>query len=160
MAAGAEGIVAKDRTAPYVSGRTRAFVKIKGYPRTDVVIVGYMPSTKNEHFASLHAAVEEDGKLRYVGGIGTGYTEAQRARIFAQDLARRPAKPPPALDRRMAERPQVRQNAVARGNPLRRLDRNDGHLRQARFLAMREDLPVKTPSLRPSRRRKPRRCGR
>ncbi len=84
VAGGAEGIIAKDRTSPYVSARSRAWVKIKGYPRTDVVIVGYKPSTRTEHFASLHAAIEEDGKLRYVGGIGTGYSAARREAIFAR----------------------------------------------------------------------------
>jgi bifunctional non-homologous end joining protein LigD len=141
VAAGAEGIVAKNRTAAYVSGRTHAFVKIKGYPGADVVIVGYKPSSKHEPFASLQAAVEENGRLRYVGGIGTGYTAKQRADIFA-DLSRGASSTPPiTLD---GEWPKD----VKFIKPLRRAEirfggwTGDGMLRQARFLSLREDLPV------------------
>jgi bifunctional non-homologous end joining protein LigD len=141
VAAGAEGIVAKDRRAPYRSGRTHAFVKVKGYLRTDVVIVAYKPSTKSDYFASLHAAVEEDGALRYVGGIGTGYSDKSRAALFKQ------------FSRDASDKPAVPlEGEIPRGlkylkNPRRAEIRfggwtGEGHLRQARFLALREDLPV------------------
>ena len=148
VAAGAEGIVAKDRTAPYISQRSRSWLKIKGYPRTDVLIVGYKPSTRQSHFASLHAAVEEAGKLRYVGGVGTGYTAAQREKIFARIGSGASNKPPAALegdwpkDIKFVKQPvraEIRFGGWTGG----------GHLRQARFLALREDLPV------PSARAKP-----
>ncbi len=142
VAGGAEGIIAKDRNAPYASRRSHAWVKIKGYPRTDVVIVGYKPSTKTGNFASLHAAVEEDGQWRYVGGVGTGYSAAQRASIFARISPGASSKPPAGL---VGDWPKdirfIKQ-------PLRAEIRFGGwtgerHLRQARFLALREDLPVK-----------------
>jgi bifunctional non-homologous end joining protein LigD len=143
VAGGAEGIVAKDRRAPYVSERSRAWVKIKGYPRTDVVVVGYKPSTKTEHFASLQAAIEEDGKLRYVGGIGTGYSAAQRAAIFARISRGASGRPPANL---VGDWPK---DIKFIKQPLRAEIRfggwtGDRILRQARFLALREDLPVKT----------------
>ncbi len=143
VAGGAEGIIAKDRSAPYVSRRSAAWVKIKGYPRTDVVIVGYKPSTKTGTFASLHAAIEEDGALRYVGGIGTGYSAAQRASIFARISRRASARPPAGL---AGDWPKDIQFIK---QPLRAEIRFGGwtgerQLRQARFLALREDLPVKT----------------
>jgi bifunctional non-homologous end joining protein LigD len=81
VAAGAEGIVAKDKTARYGSERSRSWLKIKGYPRADVFIVGCKPSTRTQTFASLHPAIEEEGELRHVGGLGAGCTEAQRAAI-------------------------------------------------------------------------------
>ena len=148
VAAGAEGVVAKDRTAPYVSGRTHAFVKIKGYPRTDVVIVAYKPSTKSDNFASLHAAVEEDGGLRYVGGIGTGYTEAQRAALFKKVSRGAAAKPLVPL------KGEIPKGLKYLKEPLRAEIRfggwtGEGHLRQARFLALREDLPVTISPARP-----------
>ncbi|HXT06033.1 MAG TPA: DNA ligase D [Roseiarcus sp.] len=141
VAGGAEGIIAKDRNAPYVAARSRAWVKIKGYPRTDVVIVGYKPSARTKDFASLHAAIEEGGKLRYVGGVGTGYSRAQRAAIFARISRGASSRPPADL---VGDWPRdlkfVKQ-------PLRAEIRfggwtGDRLLRQARFLALREDLPV------------------
>ena len=143
VAGGAEGVIAKDRSAPYVSTRSRAWVKIKGYPRTDVVIFGYKPSKRTEHFASLHAAIEEEGKLRYVGGIGTGYSAARRASIFARISPGASARPPADL---VGDWPR---DIKFIKQPLRAEIRfggwtGDRHLRQARFLALREDLPVKT----------------
>lgn len=140
VAAGAEGIIAKRSDAPYRSGRTHSWLKIKGYPRTDVLIVGYKPSTKHELFASLHAALEEGDELRYIGGIGTGFSDDARKAIYAKLKAG--AGPQPA---------QLRGD-IPRGlqflrTPLRAEIRfggwtGSGQLRQARFLALREDLPV------------------
>ena len=154
VAAGAEGIVAKDRRAPYVSQRSRSWIKIKGYPRTDVVIVGFKPSDRQTHFASLHAAVEEDGKLRYVGGIGTGFSAKQRAAIHARLSPDASATPPAQLegdwpkDIRFAKRP-VRAEIRFGGWTA------SGRLRQARFLALRDDLPAPRPRARPNKDRSP-----
>ncbi|MFT4099171.1 MAG: DNA ligase D [Rhodoblastus sp.] len=157
VAAGAEGIIAKRRDAPYRSGRSDAWLKIKGYPRQDVLIVAYKPSTKGALFASLHAALEEDGELRYIGGIGTGFSDEARKAIFGK-LKSAAAKGPPDNLR----------GAIPRGlkflaAPLRAEIRfggwtGSGHLRQARFLALREDLPVpkitpKTSHAKPAQRR-------
>ena len=124
VAAGAEGIVAKDRTAPYVSGRTHAFVKIKGYPRTDVVIVGYKPSTKSAAFRLAARRGRGGRQAALCRRHRHGLLPRSSARdIFAQDLARRLGEAAAEPRRRMAEGPEIPQDAAARGNPLRRLDR-------------------------------------
>ncbi|MDE2365110.1 MAG: DNA ligase D, partial [Hyphomicrobiales bacterium] len=140
--AGAEGVIAKKRDSAYVSGRSSAWLKIKGYPRTDVIVVGWQPSKKNELFASLHAAVEEGDELRYVGGVGTGFSAAQKSAIFARLARDETAKPPANL----TGDPPRGVKFIRR--PLRAEIRfggwtGDGHLRQARFLALRDDLPMK-----------------
>jgi bifunctional non-homologous end joining protein LigD len=140
VAAGAEGIIAKRADAPYRSGRTLSWLKIKGYPRTDVLIVGYKPSTKHELFASLHAALEESDELRYIGGIGTGFSDEARKAIFAKLKA--DAGPQPAN-----LRGEIPRGLKFLRTPLRAEIRfggwtGSGQLRQARFLALREDLPV------------------
>ncbi len=141
VAAGAEGIIAKRRDAPYRSGRSDAWLKIKGYPRQDVLVIGYKPSTKHELFASLHAALEEKGELRYIGGIGTGFSDAQRTAIYARLKADEAKAAPDAL---VGDLPR---GLKFLKTPLRAEIRfggwtGSGHLRQARFLALREDLPV------------------
>ena len=95
VAAGAEGVIAKRRDAAYRSARSDAWLKIKGYPRQDVLIIGYRPSEKHELFASLLAAVEEKDGLRYVGRIGTGYDAKSREKLFARfSRGRNPSEPP------------------------------------------------------------------
>ena len=146
VAAGAEGVIAKSRSAPYRSGRTQTWLKIKGYPRTDALIVAYKPSTRHQLFASLHAALEEGDELRYIGGIGTGFSDAARKTIFAKLKANAASGPPENL------RGDVPHGLKFLAPPLRAEIRfggwtGSGRLRQARFLALREDLPV--PKTRP-----------
>ncbi len=145
VAAGAEGVIAKRRDAPYRSARSDAWLKIKGYPRQDVLIIGYRPSDKHELFASLLAAVEEKDGLRYVGRIGTGYDAALREKLFAQFSRNATARP--AFE--IANAGQLPKGMKYIATPVRAEIRfggwtSDGQLRQARFLALREDLPVMT----------------
>lgn len=145
VAAGAEGVIAKRRDAPYRSARSDAWLKIKGYPRQDVLIIGYRPSEKHELFASLLAAVEEQDGLRYVGRIGTGYDAALREKLFAQ-FSRGATARPGFVVTNAGQLPKGMKYIVA---PVRAEIRfggwtSEGQLRQARFLALREDLPVKT----------------
>ena len=154
VGAGAEGVIAKRLSASYVGRRSHAFVKVKGYPRTDVVIVAYKPSERMSTFASRHAAVKEGGEWRYVGGIGTGFNDAARAALqarFAKGATKR--------------RPQRLKGEVPSGlmflkHPARAEVRfggwtGSGHLRQARFLELREDLPVEPEAIPPKKENRP-----
>lgn len=92
-AAGGEGIIAKKSTGKYRSGRSAQWLKIKTDVRTDVSVIGFMPSPKHGSFASLLAAREEAGGLRYIGRIGTGYnvhTRKALAPLIVQNAAARP----------------------------------------------------------------------
>ncbi|MCJ2139442.1 DNA ligase D [Methylobacterium sp. E-066] len=79
---GLEGIVAKRADAPYRSGRTDAWRKIKCSSSEEFVVAGFMPSTTaNRSVGSLILGTHEDGTLVHVGRVGTGFRDA-----VAQDL--------------------------------------------------------------------------
>ncbi|MEO6549487.1 MAG: DNA ligase D [Ferruginibacter sp.] len=83
---GLEGIIAKKSGSPYLPGdRSSNWLKIKTQSRQEVVIGGF---TKNEgsgkHFSSLLVGVYEEGKLRYTGKIGTGFTDKLQKEMMDQ----------------------------------------------------------------------------
>ena len=84
-AAGQEGIIAKKADAPYRSGRTKNWLKVKCTRRQEFVIAGWSESDKaGRGFRALLLAVNEKGKLRYAGKVGTGFSAETQA-----DLLRR-----------------------------------------------------------------------
>ncbi len=78
-----EGLVSKLADAPYRSGRSKDWRKSKCSQRQEFVIGGYVPSTVSSHaIGSLVMGVFEDGKLRHVGRVGTGYTARVAADLW------------------------------------------------------------------------------
>jgi bifunctional non-homologous end joining protein LigD len=73
---GLEGVIAKKADSFYVYGiRTLDWLKIKANQRQEVVIGGFTRNTgTSKTFSSLLVGVFENGKLRYTGKIGTGFT--------------------------------------------------------------------------------------
>ena len=74
---GLEGIMAKRSSSPYSpDSRNKQWLKIKANLRQEVVIGGF---TKNDgsskQFSSLLLGVYENGKLQYVGKVGTGFSD-------------------------------------------------------------------------------------
>jgi bifunctional non-homologous end joining protein LigD len=79
---GIEGIVAKRLDSPYEAGRrSSGWLKIKNVCEQDVVIGGWTPGEggRGGRLGALVAGVMEDGKLVYVGKVGTGFTETTLA---------------------------------------------------------------------------------
>jgi bifunctional non-homologous end joining protein LigD len=68
---GFEGIVSKQLNAPYRAGRTGSWSKAKCRAGQEVVIGGW--TSDADTVRSLLAGVYREGKLVYVGRIGTGY---------------------------------------------------------------------------------------
>jgi len=85
-AAGLEGIVSKRADAPYRSGRSKSWLKIKCGRGEEFVIGGYSRSeVKGKPFSSLLLGTFEGDKLSYAGKVGTGFDAAdfdQLARRF------------------------------------------------------------------------------
>jgi bifunctional non-homologous end joining protein LigD len=75
-----EGIVAKRRTSRYEPGRrSAAWVKTALFHAQEVVLGGWTPGRGNRGStlgSLLLGARDTEGRLRYVGNVGTGFTEA------------------------------------------------------------------------------------
>lgn len=70
---GLEGVVSKRADAPYHSGRTRAWIKVKCVRRDAYAIVGWLPSDKRHGFKSLLLAREGPNGHVFAGKVGTGF---------------------------------------------------------------------------------------
>jgi bifunctional non-homologous end joining protein LigD len=69
-----EGIIAKRSMSPYVSGRSKDWLKFKCSMQQEFVIVGYTdPEGQRTGFGALLVGYYSDGQLLYAGKVGTGY---------------------------------------------------------------------------------------
>jgi bifunctional non-homologous end joining protein LigD len=80
--AGLEGVVSKRADARYVGARSDAWVKTKCIRRQEFVVIGWTPSDKARGFRALLLGVNEGGKLRYAGKVGTGFDGAEISRLL------------------------------------------------------------------------------
>ncbi|MEU4709393.1 non-homologous end-joining DNA ligase [Nocardia salmonicida] len=95
---GMEGIVCKHGDSVYESGRrSPAWTKVVLRRTTEAVIVGAVPGNgaNAATFGGLVLAGHTpDGRLRYIGGVGTGFTAASRRSLRAAlDKVRRETSP-------------------------------------------------------------------
>jgi len=81
---GLEGIVSKRAPAPYTSGRSTTWSKIKALSKDDFVIAGYTTSDAAEGLAALALADWADGELQYRGKVGTGFDAETLVRLLAR----------------------------------------------------------------------------
>ena len=94
---GLEGVISKRAEAPYQQTRTRTWLKIKCRQSEEFAVVGYSPSEAAGGIGALLLADSEDGGLRYVGRVGTGFSMAQMKSLRARLEALRTKKAPVAL---------------------------------------------------------------
>jgi bifunctional non-homologous end joining protein LigD len=82
---GLEGVIAKRLDSKYEPGRrTPAWLKIKHTARQEVVVGGWVPGDgrRRDRIGALLVGVrDDDGTLRHVGRVGTGFTEAELDRL-------------------------------------------------------------------------------
>lgn len=82
---GLEGIVAKEKTSLYFPGkRSPDWHKVKGIRECDFVIGGYdFVGGRKELFSSLMLGLYDiNNRLVYVGNVGTGFNDDQKAEIL------------------------------------------------------------------------------
>jgi DNA ligase D-like protein (predicted ligase) len=137
--AGWEGLIAKRAEAPYVSGRSRDWLKLKCVWEQEFVIGGYTdPAGVRTDFGALLVGYYDDGRLRYAGKVGTGYSQATLRDLGAR-LRELETRESPFVDARPIPRGThwLRPELVAQVGFAEWT--NDGRLRQPRFLGLRDD---------------------
>ena len=83
--AGQEGVIAKKADSPYRSTRTKTWLKIKCTRRQEFVIIGWIDSISSTRgLRSLILAVNEGGKLRFSGKVGTGFSMDTERKLLAR----------------------------------------------------------------------------
>jgi bifunctional non-homologous end joining protein LigD len=95
-----EGVVAKKRDSTYSVGRrSRAWVKLKHHRTQEAVIGGWRPGNGRRagSVGSLLLGIPGREGLRYVGRVGTGFTDRDLEDIAAR-LSRIPRKTSPFVD--------------------------------------------------------------
>jgi bifunctional non-homologous end joining protein LigD len=83
---GLEGVVAKQREGRYEEGRrSRGWTKIKHHRAQEVVVAGWRPGNgrRADGIGSLLLGVPDGDGLRYVGRVGTGFTDRTLDQIAA-----------------------------------------------------------------------------
>jgi DNA ligase D-like protein (predicted ligase) len=135
---GWEGLIAKRADAPYVHGRSRDWLKFKCSFEQELVVGGYTaPRGSRTDLGALLLGYHEDGRLRYAGKVGTGFTQATLRDLAARlrPLARDTSPFGEAIrekDVTWTEPELVAQVGFSEWT-------RDGRLRHPRFLGLRED---------------------
>jgi len=83
---GLEGLIAKRRDSTYVQRRSADWIKLKCTQRQEFVIGGYTdPEGARKGFGALLLGVfATDGKLQYVGNVGTGFSETVLQTLYKE----------------------------------------------------------------------------
>jgi bifunctional non-homologous end joining protein LigD len=87
-----EGLIAKRADAPYKSGRSPLWLKLRTERTADFAVVGFTePQGTRTGFGALHLAAQEADALVYCGRAGSGFDEEQLAELRVRlEADRRP----------------------------------------------------------------------
>lgn len=137
---GAEGVISKLASAPYISGRGNTWLKMKCGLQQEFVIGGFtLPNKGGRGIGALLLGYYEGSKLRYAGRVGTGFSDethrALRDRLdpLVQKVA--PFESVPADARRKVSWVEPKLIAQVNFSAWTR----DNLIRQSSFRGLRED---------------------
>jgi bifunctional non-homologous end joining protein LigD len=135
---GWEGLIAKRLGTPYVSTRSRDWLKLKCTRAQELVIGGFTaPRGSRTDLGALLVGHFDDGRLRYAGKVGTGFSHAT-LRDLADRLGPLRREDSPFAD-------EIRERSITWVEPELVAQvgfsewTRDGRLRHPRFLGLRDD---------------------
>lgn len=138
---GWEGLMAKEIDAPYISQRTRSWLKLKCLGRQELVVGGWTDpaGSRSDFGALLLGYFDQHGRLMYAGRVGTGFDARLLhdigAKLRRTEIARCPFEADPELPRKGAHWVTPEMVAEIAFSEWTR----DGKLRHPRFLGLRPD---------------------
>ncbi|SEN03273.1 bifunctional non-homologous end joining protein LigD [Mucilaginibacter gossypiicola] len=153
--AGIEGIMAKKADSTYTAGdRSKEWLKVKVERRQEVVIGAFTRNAGTEKlFSALAIGVYEKGVLRYIGKVGTGWSEKKQKEMMSEfeplitdicpfDVEPDVDEPSQFRPRRLGAKPfWLKPQLVCEVNIAEIT--SDGKVRQASFKGMRKDKDPK-----------------
>ncbi len=135
---GWEGLIAKDPAAPYVSGRGRAWRKLKCVTGQEFVIGGFTdPKGTRAGLGAILVGYYRGGQLAYAGKVGTGFSARALRELRARLGALEQPSPPFSDPVHAAGTHWVAPDLVAEIGFAEWT--RAGRLRQPRFLGLRRD---------------------
>jgi len=135
---GLEGILAKRANSCYESKRSREWIKIKLVNEQEFLICGFTAGER-DYFGALVLGAHDDGKLTWVGNVGTGFNQKQieeiHRRLEPLRIPRSPFAAPARAGRGVAWVKPELACMVKFANWTQ-----DGKLRAPVFLGLRDDV--------------------
>jgi bifunctional non-homologous end joining protein LigD len=141
---GLEGLIVKRMDGGYRSGRGRGWLKVKCEQRQEFVIGGFTePAGSRQGFGALLVGFYEDGRLRYAGKVGTGFSDSLLKTLYKSLVSlERPSpafvNPPKGYEAKGAHWVTPKLVAEIRFSEWTQ----EGILRQPSFQGLRTDKPA------------------